>query len=183
MATREFTHIDYAVLGLVKQDAMSGYQIRMTFEKTALGNFSTSPGTIYPALKRLESLGAIEKRRHSNGKTRDLFTITRTGLGALVTWLSQPVSQRDVAKNHELQLLRFAFMGGTISRESMIRFLKSFESATAAYIRELEAFQKAESGNLTLSGSLAFAHGIASYKTTLRWCRKAQIQVEKLPAA
>ena len=36
---------------------MSGYDLRKVFEETALGNYSSSPGAIYPALSRLEQQG------------------------------------------------------------------------------------------------------------------------------
>ncbi|MDH4298952.1 MAG: PadR family transcriptional regulator [Cyclobacteriaceae bacterium] len=179
MSLRKLTHIDYAILGLLKQRPVSGYKIRMTFKKTALGNFSSSPGTIYPALKRLETLGMVKKKSHVSKKGHELFTITKTGIRALTEWLQQPVMKEDVAKNLNLLLLRFAFMDGLCSKENMQKFLESFKLATAKYIAELVKFQETESRHLPLSGRLAFAHGIASYKTTLRWCKTAQLQVSK----
>jgi len=48
------TLLDYAILGLIQDHALSGYAIRKMFEETALGHYSSSPGTIYPALNRLQ---------------------------------------------------------------------------------------------------------------------------------
>ena len=55
------TLLDYAILGLIQDRPLSGYAIRKLFEETALGNYSSSPGTIYPALKRLQKLELISK--------------------------------------------------------------------------------------------------------------------------
>ena len=37
--------------------SMSGYDVRMVFERTPMSRFSSSPGSIYPVLKRLERWG------------------------------------------------------------------------------------------------------------------------------
>ncbi|MDH5368031.1 MAG: PadR family transcriptional regulator, partial [Cyclobacteriaceae bacterium] len=54
------TSLDYAILGLVHILPQSGYAIRKQFELTAIGNYSSSPGAIYPALKRLQKFGLVE---------------------------------------------------------------------------------------------------------------------------
>ena len=84
MESRKVTQLDYAILGLLSQGPLTGYKIRMTFENTALGNFSSSPGTIYPALKRLAALKLIDKKTKGakrNGQT--VMSITRMGTGVL----------------------------------------------------------------------------------------------------
>ena len=55
MTKRTPTALEYALLGLLHQQPQSGYDLRKVFETTALGNYSGSPGAIYPALRRLES--------------------------------------------------------------------------------------------------------------------------------
>ncbi|MBX2878146.1 MAG: PadR family transcriptional regulator, partial [Saprospiraceae bacterium] len=47
------TRLDYAIMGLLIGGPLSGYQIRQIFETSEMGNYSSSPGSIYPALKRL----------------------------------------------------------------------------------------------------------------------------------
>jgi DNA-binding PadR family transcriptional regulator len=56
------TPLEYAVLGLLHQSEQSGYDLRKVFAATALGNYSSSPGTVYPALKRLEKRGLVGGR-------------------------------------------------------------------------------------------------------------------------
>jgi DNA-binding PadR family transcriptional regulator len=59
--TPKITSLDYAILGLMYQKPSSGYGIRMQFETTAIGNYSSSPGAVYPALDRLQKLGLVIK--------------------------------------------------------------------------------------------------------------------------
>ncbi len=60
------TLLDYAILGLIQNQPLSGYAIRKLFEETALGNYSSSPGTIYPALSRLQKFDLVEKQAQGN---------------------------------------------------------------------------------------------------------------------
>ena len=59
MTPRDPTTLEYALLGLLHQGAMSGYDLRKIFESTAMGSYSGSPGAIYPALRRLEKQGLV----------------------------------------------------------------------------------------------------------------------------
>ena len=57
--------LGYALLRLLYQKSRSGYDLRKVFAETAMGNYSSSPGAIYPALQRLEVdqlvLGRVEE--------------------------------------------------------------------------------------------------------------------------
>ena len=69
------TSLDYAILGLLKNEPQSGYGIRKVFETTALGTYSDSPGTIYPALKRLQKIALIKnKADKKDGKKKFFIT-------------------------------------------------------------------------------------------------------------
>ena len=61
MINKKTTLLDYAILGLIHEKAQTGYQIRKIFAETAMGNYSSSPGTIYPALNRLQKMDLVEK--------------------------------------------------------------------------------------------------------------------------
>src|SRR5687768_4989801 len=92
------TRLDYCILGLLSAEPMSGYSIRMAFEKTPIGNFSSSPGAIYPALRRLEKLRLVERKKN-NDKRGGLFALTNKGFDAIYKWILLPVTREDVSKN------------------------------------------------------------------------------------
>lgn len=170
----KITHIDYAILGLLAQYDLSGYQIRMVFEKTALGNFSSSPGTIYPALARLQKLGLVTKKRQQDKQT-GLFGISEDGIRALKDWILQPVTKADVMKGIDMLILRIAFIDSTDDDAKRDRFFQSAEEALQAYISELEKYSLAESPNMPVGGRLAFGHGLDRYKGDLAWIRKVRL--------
>ncbi|TDI71600.1 MAG: PadR family transcriptional regulator [Bacteroidetes bacterium] len=168
------TLLDHAILGLISTAPMSGYAIRKVFETTAMGNYSSSPGTIYPALKRLQKLRLVEKKK-SEEDDKNKFFITSQGKPIFKAWLTKPLDQNDVARKLDEILLRFGFMDTLLNKQEKVVFLESLCDLLTDYTGQLEAYHKREYDNLPLHGRLAFEHGIESYKTTLKWCEKALI--------
>jgi DNA-binding PadR family transcriptional regulator len=175
------TVLDYAILGLLQREPLSGYRIRKIFETTALGHYSGSPGAIYPALKRLQRLNLI---RHVIGsgdsaRSKKLFHIKPKGTKMLAEWLVKPVEREDVTKRISQLILRFAFMDNLISKVQKTNFLKSFIKEIRDYVKQLEQNYNIEQENMLLHGRLALRNGIEVYKANLRWARNALKAVTK----
>ena len=171
------TSLDYAIIGLLQQQPLSGYGIRKKFETSALGNFSSSPGSIYPALNRLQKTGLIEKLVfREDGKIK--FHYTSQGKNTLREWLVKPLELKDVKQKTEELFLRFAFMDKLVEKEQIIIFLTSFRDLTKNYLDELQEYHRTESIDMPFNGRLAFEYGIESYKTTLKWCKKALLLIK-----
>lgn len=171
------TLLDYAILGLIQETPLSGYAIRKLFEETALGNYSGSPGTIYPALKRLQKFELVKKQTQG-AKGKSCFEITTQGIQMLKDWFLKPLEKPDIVNGTDELLLRFGFMESLVDRAQRINFLTSFRNLLNTHIKELQAFYNNESDKMPLHGRLAFQYGIESNKTTLKWCKKAISQLE-----
>ncbi len=172
----ETTTLDYAILGLLLETPRTAYAIRKAFEETALGNFSSSPGTIYPATKRLKKMGLIS---HPRGESPSILMATPLGKSKMREWLVLPISQQEVAKNPSHLLLKFAFMEHLISRSKQAHFLQSMIAQTQEYIISLESYHKNHSKELPLTGKLAFEYGIAQCKTQLTWAKSALKEIKQ----
>lgn len=170
------TLLDYAILGLIQDQPLSGYAIRKLFEQTALGNYSGSPGTIYPALNRLQKFELVKKiTQVKSGKNS--FEVTAKGILILQKWFSKPIEKIEVERKTDELLLRFGFMEAMVDMEQKVSFLTSFRDLLQIHIKELQAYYDTESNNMPLHGRLAFQYGIDSSKTTLKWCKKALLQI------
>ncbi len=169
------TFLDYAILGLLQRQSLSGYRIRKIFETTALGNYSSSPGTIYPALKRLKKLGLIIQGERSCDQTDgpNRFAITPEGVEILVRWLAKPLEREGISKHMKETMLRFALMEDLLSEDQKVDFMKSFISETRKEIKTLETELKNEQDRMSLHAKLALEYGITVLKTNRRWGRKA----------
>jgi DNA-binding PadR family transcriptional regulator len=173
--------LEMALLGLLGQKPKSGYDLRKTFATTAMRHYSDSPGSIYPALRRLESRGWIATANLDAGKDsrkRQEFALTEAGKGVLIAWLEQEVNREDVRFRLSELLLRFAFMDGNIPRSSTIRFLDQFSRELGVYAGELRAqFEKTSARTSLHTGLLAFELGIRGMETQLAWASEARARL------
>ena len=175
--------LELALIGLLKQQAQSGYNLRKTFATTAMRHFSDSPGAIYPALRRLEQRGWIAAEgSYGNGsgerRHRRAFRMTAAGDTALIECLCRPVTRDDVIWRMPELMLRFAFMDGNVPRSTTLLFLEQFEQALGAYLAELRtSFARMISTIPINTGLLAFQSGIESMEAQLAWAGHARARL------
>src|SRR6516162_1471153 len=171
----ETSQLGFALLGLLHQQPMSGYDLRKVFTTTAMAGFSDSPGAIYPALNRLAKNGLVRGAVEKTGslRTRRVFANTPAGTAALKAWLELPVTRQDVERGADLLLLRFAFMDQTLGPVQSTRFLKEFVAAIESYIAELRQFHNLYGNSMPTSGRLAFECGLQQNASYLKWAQSS----------
>jgi len=181
---RSKSTLEFALAGLLRQKAQSGYDLRKTFATTAMRHYSDSPGSIYPALRRLEARGWIAVQDGSRPEERDprkrrVYILTERGHGALVAWIERPVTREDMIWRVQELMLRFAFMDGNVPRTEACRFLGEFEREMAGYVTELRAKLDGMRSKFPLhTGVLAFESGIQVMEAQLSWAREARARLE-----
>ena len=171
----DLSTLSLAILGLISQRPLTGYDLRKVFLTTPMGHFSSSPGAIYPALKRIVAAGWICSVA-AQGRTRRqrvLYEITARGLGVLRQHLSQPVTNEDVIWRMDDLMLRFAFMDAIVGRETTVRFLEDFASRIDAHVADLRHYFDGVRDIMPPCGRLAMENGIESYETNAQWARRA----------
>lgn len=177
--------LGYALLGLLQQKGRSGYDLRKVFAETAMGNYSSSPGAIYPALERLVARGLIRGtvEEKSGLRRRCVYRLTARGGGELKSWLARPIQQSDVMRGADELMLRFTFMDQVLGPAACIGFLGSFRSALTPYIAELESYHAANNSKMPLSGRLALESGILGYRSLRDWTSHALRTYRQLQTA
>jgi DNA-binding PadR family transcriptional regulator len=180
--------LEYALTGMLKPKPQSGYDLRKTFTTTGMRHYSDSPGSIYPALKRLVARGWIEaipgSTEQHDPRKRQLFSITDAGKEALVTWLNQPVTRDDVILRVSELMLRFAFMDSNVPRTVTVQFLADFEREQAIYAAESRVKLDAMRSNYPLhTGFLAYEAGIEGMELHVSWARRSRERLEQAQSA
>jgi len=90
--------LEVAILGLLKERPMHGYELKKRLSYM-LGHFWTvSYGSLYPALKRLEKSGSIERAYSVKEKTRNrnVFRITVRGETEFMRLLTEDTSDSSL---------------------------------------------------------------------------------------
>ncbi len=68
--------LKFAILGLIEQKPMHGYEVMQALEAQSAGCYRASPGSVYPTLQLLEDQGLLTARDHSGKK---IYSITDAG--------------------------------------------------------------------------------------------------------
>jgi DNA-binding PadR family transcriptional regulator len=164
----------------------TGYDLCKVFETTPMAHYSSSPGAIYPALKRLEGgglvSGAVEKA--GSMRPRKKYSIAEPGQDALEDWTTRGVKRDDIVWRREELMLRFAFMGQLAPVETVRRFLVELAEGAEAYVTELEGHYDEVArvelpAGIAPTGRLALRQGIGSYRELAGWARQSLAELDQ----
>lgn len=174
------TSLGLALIGLAFAKPQTGYALRKVFEESPLGIFSSSPGSIYPALAKLENAGLLQRRPQAVGG-RPLYHVTESGRGVLLEWLDAAITVEEVARNVDHILLRFAFLQSFPDNDDLTRrFLRSFRKAVKTHLQGLRAFMESDEGqSLSSHGRWAMQNGILGYESHLDWAEDVLRELNK----
>jgi DNA-binding PadR family transcriptional regulator len=181
MAKKKLTTFEYALLGLVRMSPMTGYDVHKVFGTTPLAHFSSSPGAIYPALRRLAHIGLLEARLDTSkeARPRRIYSLTNSGENALEAWLRQPVTREELIRGAGAPILRLALAQGRLTKDETLDYLETYQKVVAAYLGELRVYAEQSTSPENLYGSLALFHGIRSFESELEWTKWAATEIRR----
>jgi DNA-binding PadR family transcriptional regulator len=82
------------ILGFLYEQPMSGYDIKQMMENSVSYFFDASFGAIYPALRKMEKEGLVEKQviLQEGKPNKNLFAITESGKEEFQQYLNSPIN-------------------------------------------------------------------------------------------
>jgi DNA-binding PadR family transcriptional regulator len=159
--------LELAILGLLKEGSMHGYQLKKRLADT-LGSFwQVSYGSLYPTLKRLQREGAVEMTfpKEDVGRRKNVYRITEKGELLFAELLERAGSEATADNGFSV---RFAFFK-YLKPETRIRLLerrRMFLQGRFADLKDsLQAYEERIDG-YTLS---LMNHQLAATETDIRW--------------
>jgi DNA-binding PadR family transcriptional regulator len=93
--------LKYAILGMIHQKPMTGYDLMQEFESTLNEFWSASHSQIYPELKKLTEEGCITYTDHvsDKGPNSKIYTITEKGTEDFLAWLMKDEDMMKTPKD------------------------------------------------------------------------------------
>jgi DNA-binding PadR family transcriptional regulator len=82
--------IELAILGLLKERPMHGYQLNRELSEQLGGLSRVSYGSLYPSLRRLERQGAIVSQAGTGARRKTVYAITDEGERLFLELLQEP---------------------------------------------------------------------------------------------
>lgn len=115
--------LKYAILGLLNQKSMTGYDITKEFEEALCEFWSAKHSQIYPELKSLNKQGMVEYKIEISGNVleKKLYSITELGKKDFMKWLESKIDIPPTFKDEfRLQLFFSDFLSDK-NREELIK--------------------------------------------------------------
>jgi DNA-binding PadR family transcriptional regulator len=133
-------YAQFAVLGLLSHEPMTGYDIRKRVTHGMDYFWDLGYGQIYPALKALEKKGLVEKEMQQGptGPSRKVYSVTEEGLEALRGWLVKPI--RKESMRYEI-LLKLTF-GSQVPLEVNLKRIEEFRERNLGNLKMMEAYEE-----------------------------------------
>jgi DNA-binding PadR family transcriptional regulator len=115
--------LELAILGLLKERSMHGYQLSKRLTDALGGFWRVSYGSLYPSLKRLEKQGAVEQvfDQQDVGRRKNVYRVTDVGERLFRKLLEEAGSDATGEENRfRVRLAFFKYL----APESRIRLLE-----------------------------------------------------------
>jgi PadR family transcriptional regulator, regulatory protein AphA len=164
----------YVILGMVRKEPKSGYEIKGLVDNSTRFFWAASYGQIYPELKRLSEAGlVVGVDSPTGGRRRTVYEITADGEEELKAWLRQPP---EVFEMREEGLLKLFFSDALPPEEAVeiVRAMRAHREMVTAQLRALEAMkEKADDPYplMVLRGGIEFTEWFAD------WCKRMEAEI------
>jgi DNA-binding PadR family transcriptional regulator len=159
--------LELAILGLLKEQTMHGYQLKKRLADT-LGSFwQVSYGSLYPALRRLQKQEAVEMifPKEEVGRRKNVYRITAKGEAIFAELLERAGQDATTDDAFSVRLAFFKYL----KPETRIRLLerrRAFLDGRSSNLSDALHRAKETIDNYTLS---LMNHQLAATEDDIRW--------------
>jgi DNA-binding PadR family transcriptional regulator len=173
--------LELAILGLLKERAMHGYQLKKRLADT-LGSFwQVSYGSLYPTLKRLQAQSAVEMvfPKEDVGRRKNVYRVTAKGEEMFAELLERVGQEAAEDNGFSVRLAFFRYL----KPETRIRLLerrRTFLEGRGSTLKESLREYRERIDGYTLS---LMKHELDATESDIRWLddliKSEQRQVER----
>lgn len=169
--------LELAILGLLKERSMHGYQLSKRLTDTLGGFWRVSYGSLYPSLRRLEREGAVEKVFDAEevGRRKNVYRVTDTGEDLFFQLLQEAGTESGEENRFRVRLAFFKYL----APETRIRLLERRRAYLEERLSKIKtSLQATAEGSDTYTLSLML-HGRDATEHDIAWL-DGLIQAERL---
>lgn len=166
--------LELAILGLLKERPMHGYELKKRLSYM-LGHFWTvSYGSLYPALKRLEKSAGIERAYSVKEKTRNrnVYRITRKGETTFMRMLTENVSNASLANTEKFDLRMTFFQ--YLEPETRLELLEMRRMYLEDQVAKFKAYRSTNKDEDRYRTGL-LRHKVDQAKSDIRWLDRLMV--------
>ena len=128
--------IELAILGLLKEQPMHGYQLNRELSEQLGGLWRVSYGSLYPSLRRLERQGAITSEPGTGARRKTVYAITPQGERLFLELLEEtPQENQTEDARFRVRLAFFRYL----PPETRVRLLERRRQALETRLDDVKA--------------------------------------------
>ena len=128
--------IELAILGLLKEQPMHGYQLNRELSEQLGGLWRVSYGSLYPSLRRLERQGAITSEQGTGARRKTVYAITPEGERLFLELLEEtPQENQTEDARFRVRLAFFRYL----PPETRVRLLERRRQALETRLDDVKA--------------------------------------------
>ena len=172
MALRE------AILGLLDDGPMTGYEIKQFFRNVIKHFWSVSDGQLYPTLKKMHAEGLISLKvvQQDTTANKHVYSVTGKGRRQFETWLREPVSKFEELKE---PFVIKVFFFSKLSREEVLWHLRSQLDLHHRVLEEFKGIRDSYEDRVTAYQRLIGDVGVLYVEVRILWLARLIEMVEQ----
>ena len=172
----------YVVLGMLRHEARTGYEIKGMVDRSTRFFWAASYGQIYPELRRLEEAGLVDgKSEPRGGRRRTVYELTDAGRAELRSWLDRGAEVLEM-RDEALLKLFFAAAGPEAAIEIVDAKRRLHERKLAA-LRDVEEAARAAAAEGDPYPDMVRRYGAEASEWMIDWCARARAELERAAVA
>jgi DNA-binding PadR family transcriptional regulator len=154
------------ILGLLHQRALTGYEVKHSFQTLFSFFFDASYGTIYPTLSKMEKMGYITKEsvRQDNRPAKNVYTLTDKGREQFKDYLTSSLEDEVFRSDFLVRM----YFGHHLESETVIGWIGKILTNDRAGLRDLEQKKKQYWDQMNPTQQICITMGIEQYRTKIR---------------
>jgi DNA-binding PadR family transcriptional regulator len=172
-----------ALLALLEQGPMYGYQLRAEFERRTGGTWPLNVGQVYTTLSRLERDGLVTVLHHAEAddegsvESRVMYDATPAGHQEAATWFTTPVGRTQPARDELAIKLALAV---TVPGVDVGAVIQQQRTATMTALQDYTRLKRQASGAAEdLAWSLVLDSLVFAAEAEIRWLDHCEARVRR----
>src|SRR5207247_2773711 len=159
--------LELAILGLLKERSMHGYQLSKRLTDTLGAFWKVSYGSLYPALKRLEKEGAVEPvfDKDDVGRRKNVYRITAKGEALFAELLQEAAPESWEDNRFRVRLAFFQYL----KPDTRLRLLEKRRAYLEDRLSDIKASLKTYRERIDAYPLSLMRHGAEATEQDIAW--------------
>jgi len=168
--------VKHALLALLEQEPMYGYQLRAAFEERTAELWPLNVGQVYTTLSRLERDGLVESG-DANEDGQQIYQLTDAGRDEVTAWFGSAVARTQPPREELAIKIALAVTAPGLDVGAVIQRQRS------ATMTALQGYTKAKRAATDLAYGLVLDSLIFTAEAEIRWLDHCEAQLRRLRQA